>query len=566
MNAFSTAALSLLFCLGTAPLPAGGSPMTRASLSSSGAEGNGFSYQPSVAANGRYVAFVSDAANLVPGDTNGVGDVFVRDLVLGAPTRVSVGPGGVQANGYSRGPALSADGRFVVFESTATNLDPADATGILDIFLHDRTTGTTTLLSKNVIGVPGNDVSAAARISGDGRFVVFHSRAANLVANDTNGSDDVFLVDRALGKIERVSVSSGGLQADSHCWNPDVDDSGRFVVFDSAAGNLVAGDTNAASDVFLRDRLAGTTTRISLDRLGRQVSGTSEAARLAGTGLAISFTSSASTLVPGDANNAPDVFVWHGEGNLECASLTTARVPGNGGNWNAAISKAGDCVVFESSSTDLVADDLNQRLDVFVRDLVQGRTLLVSCNHGGAFGNSDSRFAAITGDGRHVVFSSDSGNLVPGDVNRTTDVFVRDTRPVNSASATTFGLGCNGTAGVPALIRSADTLPWFGEVYTLEARNIPFQASAVLLFGLSRSSWSGLALPFDLTPIGMPSCALAVSSEVVIPIGATWSIVIPDSAAVIGAKFFNQLVVRDPWANVLGFTVSNAIESTVGGA
>lgn len=539
--------------------------MTRASLSSSGTEGSGFSYQPSIAANGRYVAFVSDAANLVPGDTNGVGDVFVRDLVLGATTRVSVGPGGVQANGHSRGPALSADGRFVVFESNATNLDPADTTSILDVFLHDRTTGTTSLLSKNVIGVPGNDLSAAARISGDGRYVVFHSRASNLVANDTNSNDDVFLVDRTLGTIERASISSGGLQADSHCWNPDVDDTGRFVVFDSAAGNLAAGDTNGMSDVFLRDRLTHTTTRISVDRLGRQVNGGSEGARLSGTGLAISFTSWASTLVQGDANNAPDVFVWRGAGTLECASLTLARVPGNGGNWNAAISKAGDCVVFESSSTDLVGDDFNQRLDVFVRDLAQGKTFLVSCNQGGAFGNGDSRFAAITGDGRHVVFSSDSGNLVPGDANRSADVFLCDTRPTCSASATIFGAGCNGTAGAPILARSKDTLPWFGEVYTLEAGNIPFQASAVLLFGLSRSSWNGSALPFDLTPIGMPACSLAVSSEVVIPIGATWSILIPDSAAAIGAKFFNQLLVRDPWANALGLTASNAIESTIGG-
>lgn len=216
---------------------------------------------------GRFVAFVSDSSNLVPGDTNGVADVFVLDRARQTIERVSVASGGAQANGDSGlfTPAITPDGRFVAFASTASNLVPGDTNGTWDVFLRDRLRGTTERISIGGDGEQANGGSSGApALSADGRFVAFGSFASNLVPGDTNGAADVFVRDRANGTTERVSVATGGGQADGGGGDPTISADGRYVAFDSSASNLVAGDANGATDVFVHDRQTGTTTLVSV--------------------------------------------------------------------------------------------------------------------------------------------------------------------------------------------------------------------------------------------------------------------------------------------------------------
>ena len=282
---------------------------TRVSVASDGSQGNNSSLNPSISADGRYVAFASDAGNLVAGDTNGVRDVFVRDRVANTTTRVSVATGGAQGNDNSVTPAISANGRSVVFVSWATNLVTGDTNGYRDIFVHDLTTGVTSRVSLALGGGEPNGDSYAPAISGDGSIVAFASRATNLVAGDTNHLDDVFVRDLGTGVTTRVSVASGGGQANCPSDSPAISADGRLVAFTSLANNLVAGDTNGAVDVFVHERATGVTTRVSVASDGLQGNNDSYSPSLSADGRLVAFTSLASNLVPGDTNNTNDVFV-----------------------------------------------------------------------------------------------------------------------------------------------------------------------------------------------------------------------------------------------------------------
>ena len=212
----------------------------RVSVASNGGQADSSSVNPAVSADGRFVAFESDASNLVGGDTNGLNDIFVHDRQTGTTERVSVATGGTEANGVSYTPAISADGRFVAFYSNATNLVGGDTNGTSDVFVHDRQTGTTERVSVATGGAEANGGSSTAAISADGRFVAFHSDATNLVSGDTNGARDIFVHDRQTGTTERVSVATGGAQANSGSANPAISADGRFVAFYSVATNLVS--------------------------------------------------------------------------------------------------------------------------------------------------------------------------------------------------------------------------------------------------------------------------------------------------------------------------------------
>ena len=227
----------------------------RVSVDSLGAQGIGDSEGPSISAHGRFVAFYSSAANLVGSDTNGARDVFVRDRKTGKTTRVSVNSHGAQANGESFAAPISADGRFVAFLSSASNLVGGDTNGARDVFVRDRKAGKTRRVSVDSHGAQGNGDSFIPSISADGRFVAFYSDAANLVAGDGNAAGDGFVRDRKAGRTKRVSVASHGTQGNDTSFPPSISADGRFVAFTSLANNLVAGDTNGASDIFARGPL-----------------------------------------------------------------------------------------------------------------------------------------------------------------------------------------------------------------------------------------------------------------------------------------------------------------------
>ena len=226
--------------------------IVRTSVDTIGGDANNGSAWADVSADGRYVVFYSLATDIVAGDTNGKDDVFVRDMETGTTTRVSVSTVGAEANDNCRYPSISADGRYITFISSATNLVAGDTNGKADIFRHDRTTGTTILVSVSTGGAQGDDHSRYyySDISADGRYVVFSSQATNLVAGDGNGRVDVFVRGVTSGTTTRVNVSTGGTESDHNSGKACISADGRYVAFSSLATNLVAGDTNGRAEMF----------------------------------------------------------------------------------------------------------------------------------------------------------------------------------------------------------------------------------------------------------------------------------------------------------------------------
>jgi Tol biopolymer transport system component len=390
----------------------------------SGTAGNGSSGGTAVSADGRFSVFQSNATDLVPGDTNGATDVFRLDRVTGATTRLSVSTGGVQGNGPSVAPAVSANGSRVVFASVASTLVAGDTNGASDIFLHDRGTGATTRISVDSAGAQASGGSFAPSISADGRFVVFESDAANLVPGDGNGLRDVFLRDLIAGTIVRVSEGGGGADALGASSRGTIAADGGAVTFQSLAPNLVAGDTNGVADVFHRALSTGVVTRVSVDSSGAQGDGASTVPSPSREGRFVVFASVATNLVaPG--NTAKHVYVHDIVlGKTMRASIDDEGAPGNGDSDLPSISCDGRYVAFVSSATNLVALDGNGVADVFVRDRIAEQTYRVNVDRRGSEANAASGAPLFSCDGRYVTFPSDADNLVQADTNGTTDAFV----------------------------------------------------------------------------------------------------------------------------------------------
>ncbi|MEG4579135.1 calcium-binding protein [Microcoleus sp. MON1_C5] len=341
------------------------------SVDSTGNPGNNFfSGRPSISADGRFVAFESVASNLVPGDTNGYIHVFVRDLSTNTTTRISVDSAGNQGNRGSLDPSISANGRFVAFTSVATNLVPGDTNNSLDIFVRDLSTNTTTGVSVDSAGNQANGSSLDPSISADGRFVAFSSNAANLVPGDTNNNYDIFVRDLSNNTTTLVSVSSNGARANGFSSLSSISANGRFVAFSSDAANLVPGDTNNNYDVFVRDLLTNTTTRVSVSSSGEQGFGDSISPSISADGRFVAFSSSAANLVPGDTNNGADIFVRDLSTNTTTrVSVDSAGNQGNDTSFSTSISADGGRVAFSSDASNLVPGDTNNREDIFVADL-----------------------------------------------------------------------------------------------------------------------------------------------------------------------------------------------------
>ena len=294
--------LGVLACL--APrLARAQSATTRVSVATGGAQGDDFSGRGVISADGRWVAFVSAASDLVAGDTNAQWDVFLHDRESGTTTRVSLGPGGAELGVPSDLPAISADGRVVAFQA-------GSPLGITQVFVYDRVSGEVRPVSAAPGGVSGNASSAHPAVSADGRWVAFTSRSSNLVAGDTNGADDVFLFDQQSGGTIRVSVGPDGAQGNSYSSGVvSLSADGRWIAFTSAASNLVPFDTNGHEDVFVHDRNTGQTRRVSVGPDASPGNAGSFNPAMSADGRWVAFASRATNLVEGDTNGQEDIFV-----------------------------------------------------------------------------------------------------------------------------------------------------------------------------------------------------------------------------------------------------------------
>ena len=460
MRLVPAAAIGTLVLIGSLVGPAVAVPAAtteRVSIGTAGEQGNDMAGRfagPAIDADGSVVAFDSAASTLVPGDSNGVEDVFVRDRATDTLERVSVRSNGTQANGVSTRPALNATGNFVAFDSSASNLVSGDTNGELDVFVHIRTTHRTVRVSVADNEMQANGSSHSPSIAG--RFVTFISNAPNLVAGDTNGTEDVFVRDAVARTTERVSVSSTGEQGNSSSTAASISAGGRYVAFSSFASNLVPGDTNRAFDTFIHDRQTGLTERVSVSSNEVQGDAMSVDPTVSRNGRFVAFYSSATNLVPGDTNDRDDIFVRdRTAGTTERVSVSSDEQQSDGSSpepgvrgFNATgpdITPDGRYVAFFSSATNLVPGDTNTCPeffenpgtcpDAFVRDRVAGTTTRVSLFPDGSQSNERNSDPAISDDGVVVAFWS-AAALVPDDTNvcplfsefpgNCPDIFVRD--------------------------------------------------------------------------------------------------------------------------------------------
>lgn len=420
--------------------------VTLVSINAAGtAAGETQSDSPVISANGRFVAFRSFATDLVSTPTDFHGNIFVRDLVAGTTTLVSVNSAGsAGGNGLSDQIDISDDGNRIVFHSFATDL-VSTPTVESSVFLRDLVAGTTTLISVNSSGsAGGNSVSQLPVISGDGTHIAFESFASDLIAGitDTNNASDVFV--RTVGGITRLAsinsshTATGNIQSDSPVLSAD----GKVVAFRSFASDLVSGDTNGASDVYVFDETANTTTLVSASGSGTVGNRASDEPSISNDGNLIAFRSNASNLASADSNFTSDIFVRNrSAGTTTLVSVNLAGTSGaNADSALPAISGNGQVVVFESSASNLVTgiSGLTGKNNIYARNLAAGATVLVSINPAGtASGNRDTFRADVSADGRVVAFDSNASNLTAGDVNNSDDVFARNLVANNGQAANT---------------------------------------------------------------------------------------------------------------------------------
>jgi Tol biopolymer transport system component len=340
----------------------------RVSLSGRGQEANGASDWPEISADGLSVVFTSTASNLVDGDSNGVEGVFVVDLRYGGVELVSHPALGGQADAVSTQPAISGDGRFIAFVSAATNLVPGATAGFNEIYLYDRLYESLQWVSAPRIGAANDGVSGEPAISADGNWVAFSSASTQLVPDDTNSRRDIFLWNRASSTLERVNLTPTGKETDRSSYAPALSADGRFIVYRSHATNLVASETLNLGDIFLRDNLNGALQRVSISATGEQSpDGASDEPAISADGRFIVFRSNATDMVPNDTNGSHDIFVRDMQGTTTRVSVDSFADESNGNNYSPVISANGAAIAFysEANNLDLVLVDNNSAGDVF---------------------------------------------------------------------------------------------------------------------------------------------------------------------------------------------------------
>jgi len=435
----------------------------------------------SMSADGRWIAFTSFASNLVPGDSNSYWDVFVTDRLTHEIHRVSVDSSGHEAMFGGFGGPISADGRWVFFYSDSPDLVAGDTNYTDDVFVRDRDPDgngifdegneTTERVSLANDGSQANSYSNFGGISPDGRYVAFASAADNLVAGDTNGASDAFLRDQVAGTTIRASVDSSGVEGDGGSWGVGVSADGRWVLFVSVAGNLVPNDGNGLADVFLRDTVNGVTTRVSGDPAGNDGNGDCWEAGMNSDATRIAFQSYSVNLVANDTNGRSDVFLYdRNSGLTTLQSVSSAGVQGDGDSNAPVLSADGSLLLFTSLSDNLVPQPANGYSASYLRDLGTGSTTCATLNCAERFSDFGAVATAISDDDKVIAMYSYSSNLVANDTNYYEDVFAVDTTiPDPKAAAANYGSGFPGTNGIPTL--TASSPPFVGDPFSIDLAN-----------------------------------------------------------------------------------------------
>jgi len=440
----------------------GANVIMRASTNSLGAQAASSSLGQDISADGRYVAFFSYADNLVSDDTNNRADVFLKDIQTGLIQRVSTSSSGAQTSGSNGFPSISADGRFVAFSSYAANLVDGDTNGFNDVFIKDTLTGLTTRVSTDSNGaqaIGGNSVSPD--ISADGLSVAFSSLATNLVSGDTNNAEDVFVKNMTTGVMLRASTDSSGAQTTTGGnSDPAISADGRYVAFTSNSPNLVTGDTNNVVDIFVKDILTGSTTRVSTKSSGAQGANGYSNASISADGRFVAFDGYG--LVSGQTNNLSSVYLKDTvTGIVRDMSTNSSGAQATGGaSWSSSITPDGRYVAFESDAKNLVTGDTNNQRDIFVKDSQTNVTTRVSSGSAGEQANAICVRPTISADGRIIAFASDASNLIIGDTNNGTDVFISDINAGNGV--------CTGAKPPLSLIKNRSYWASYGDYQGLQ--------------------------------------------------------------------------------------------------
>lgn len=412
----------------------------------------------SVSSDGRFIAFSSTATNLVANDTNGKEDVFLYDVDMQTIVRCSVDSNGVEGNNNSFTPSVSDDGMYVTFTSSSTNLAADDTNSVLDVFVYNTQTGTTTLVSRHSDGTLGDGASYDCKISGNGQFIVYRSLATNLIDTDTNSRLDIFMLDMNDSSTTRVSVSTDGIEGNGDSIQPSISRDGTMVAFASTANNLSGLDGNLVSDIFVRNITLGTTSIASLTSTGGSSTGASVEPCMSPDGTCVAFRSTASNLMPLDSNGVDDIFKYNiMTSELSRISVSSANAQANALCSSPRISEDGRFVSYLSSSSTLATKDTNDVTDVLVRDTLLNYTWRVSLSTTGAQGDGAVKSLAMNSDATSYVFASAATTMFDNDTNLVDDL-IRTTTDFESEEISSITpLSCRATV-VDAAKENADRI------------------------------------------------------------------------------------------------------------
>ncbi len=451
-------------------------------VSSEEAPGTGAAGGGAITSDGRFVVFNSSASDLVAGDTNGVSDVFVRDLWTGETILVSRNSSGEIGDNISTDACISSDGRYVTFLTAAHNFEPTPDGSHLQLYLRDLQLGLTVRVSENAAGELAAGPCSEGVVSDDGSIVCFVSEAPNLVPGDTNSVADVFVYDLVAAAPSRVSVSSAGEQATDECVSHDMSENGRWIVFHSRSSNLDTDITNGFANIFLHDRLAKTMKRIGLNQ-GHEGNGNSFDPAVSRDGGTVVFKTQATDLFEPDTNEGDDVLVWRKKFvGLQRASQNVGGEQANAGCDAPSISPDGHFVAYYSGATNLISGDVEGRRDVFVNDLRTGTIVRVTQNDLGEGANADAPAAeaALSGGACVATFLSDASNLGSGDeFEGWQDLFARKCPPPPAR----YCLSEVNSSGSAAQIDYAGSPSITGNDFTLVATGGPLSNFAILFAG-----------------------------------------------------------------------------------